>query len=61
MVTVVVHEDCGELVECSPLGVAEPGGGDHACRDYVAWHAPVDRRDPMEVDVPDGWLPALRR
>lgn len=33
----------------------------HRCRDYLAWHAPADRRDPAILDVAHGWRPARRR
>jgi hypothetical protein len=32
--------------------------GLHLCRDYLAWYGPVDRRDPLTVDVPDCWSSA---
>jgi hypothetical protein len=54
-----VCEDCGD----EPGSAVIAAGGrvrlleGHQCRDYIAWHQPPDRRDPLVVDVPDGWRP----
>lgn len=47
-----VHAECGE-----PVPAGELVSGEHQCRDYVAWHGPVDRRDPDLLDVDGGWVP----
>jgi hypothetical protein len=52
-----VHEECGErvlLVDGEPF---ELSGGEHLCRDYLAWHLPPDRRDSADLDVRGGWRP----
>ncbi len=56
MVT-VAHPDCGEPVQIDGDVVTDPGGARHLCRDYLAWHGPVDRRDAAVLDVPGGWRP----
>lgn len=65
----IVHEDCGAEVVLVDGKLCErvmrrAGAGalgmvvvEHVCRDYVAWHRPADRRDPLTVDVRDGWVP----
>jgi hypothetical protein len=54
---VTVHPDCGEPVILVGELVCEPAGGQHLCRDYVAWHLPPDPRDPSDLDVEGGWVP----
>lgn len=65
--------DCGaEVVTGREESTGEPGvferlmvggaGGElllkeHLCRDYRAWHGPVDRRDVNTLDVPDASRP----
>lgn len=57
----VVHGECGELVVVAGGEVLEVGGGQHLCRDYVAWHQAPDRRHPSDLDVPGGWVPRSLR
>lgn len=57
----VVHAECGGLVEEEAGALRDPGGDEHLCRDYVAWHLPVDGRHPSDMDVVDGWRPVVER
>lgn len=71
MNAMIVHADCGaEVVPvdgqlCERMMRQVDGGAgalgmavvEHLCRDYVAWYQPADQRDPLAVDVPDGWVP----
>jgi hypothetical protein len=52
------HGDCGEPVVVEAGRVMDPGGGEHLCSDYLAWHLPPDRRDPWNLDAP-AWCPVI--
>jgi len=53
----VPHDQCGELVVLDGDEVLDVAGGQHLCRDYLAWHQPADPRHPSDLDVPRGWRP----
>jgi hypothetical protein len=55
-----VHDECGAPVAVWAGRITDPDGGEHQCRDYLAWHQPPDRRDPDLLDVADGWKPRRR-
>lgn len=54
---VMRHRDCGALVVMPGAYLLDLDGREHLCRDYLSWYGPPDRRDPLVVDVPDGWRP----
>jgi hypothetical protein len=56
---VACHEDCGEPVLLVDGEEFDLSGAEHRCRDYVAWHGPVDGRDPAFLDVAGGWRPGV--